>query len=175
MYVMPSDPENKTLPKLYSSPVYFIPMQPQPSKFSLALRHVLPPEQIPEGVDPNILESVILDCNEREFKDAITIMNQKKRCHDNSTGNIFQEKVKRARGGRQGYDGQAGCDFFKLGCLLCRIHPRTMFLSIFQCPDYILLCLRLCNSDHTRMLHFPNSDSCSPTSSPFSTTNSPLN
>ena len=107
MYVMPSDLENKTLPKLYSGPVYFIPMQPQPPKFSLALRHVLPPEQIPEGVDPNILESFILDCNEREFKDAITIMNRKKRRHDNSIGNVFQEKVKRARGGRQGDDGQA--------------------------------------------------------------------
>jgi hypothetical protein len=107
MYIMPSDLENKTLPKLYSGPIYFIPMQPQPPKFSLALRHVLPLEQIPEGVDPNISESFILNCNEREFKDAITIMNRKKRRHDNSIGNVFQEKVKRARGGRQGDNGQA--------------------------------------------------------------------
>jgi hypothetical protein len=106
MHFIYSDPENNTLPKLFSGPVYFIPIQPQPPKFSLALRHVLPPEQIPEGVDPNITESFGVDCNEREFNDAIVIMDRKKRRHDNSTGNVSQRKVKRARGGRQG-DGQA--------------------------------------------------------------------
>jgi hypothetical protein len=108
MHFTYSDPECNTLPKLFSGPVYFIPIQPQPPKFRLALRHLLPPEQIPEGVDPNITASFSVDCNEREFNDAIVIMNRKKRRHDNSTGNVTQGKVKRARdaSSRQG-DGRA--------------------------------------------------------------------
>jgi len=109
-----SDPENNTSARLFDGPKYFIPIQPLPPKLCLALRHVLPRDQIPPGVDPNITESFGIEYKEREFKDAIVLMNQRKRRRDNSTAEVSQEKDLRGsaskqvrRGSRQGGSGQA--------------------------------------------------------------------
>jgi hypothetical protein len=98
-----SDPENNTLARLFDGPIYFVPIQPQPPKFRLALRHLLPRGQIPPGVDPNMTESFGIEYNETEFSDAIVLMNRRKRRQENDTCGSTSKK---ARGGRQGGSGQ---------------------------------------------------------------------
>ena len=107
-----SDPENNTSARLFDGPTYFIPILPQPPKLRLALRHLLPEDQIPPGVDPNITESFGIEYKEREFKDAIVLMNRRKRLRDEEASqesDISGSASKKVRrGGRHGGSGQGG-------------------------------------------------------------------
>jgi hypothetical protein len=98
-----SDPENNTSARLFGGPKYFIPILPQPPKLCLALRHLLPKDQIPPGVDPNITEFFDIEYKEREFKDAIVLMNRRKCLRDEEVSqenDIHGSASKKARGGR---------------------------------------------------------------------------
>jgi arginine/lysine/ornithine decarboxylase len=94
------------LARWFDEPVYFIPIQLQPPRFRLALRHVIPHEQIPNGTDPNVTESFDILYTTSEFENAVASMDCKKRHRDTSTKAVSQEtnipELKRARNDRQG-------------------------------------------------------------------------
>jgi hypothetical protein len=89
--------------RLFDGPVQFVPVQASPPTFQLALRHVVPQEQIPEGIDANTIEHFPIKYDEEELGEAVGMMEKMKRLLNEANeevSNVSEPGAKKMRGSK---------------------------------------------------------------------------
>jgi hypothetical protein len=65
--------------KLFDGPVNFVPVQSEFPTFKLALRHVVPRDQIPRGIDPDTTEQFSIEYEDDDLEYAVRGTEENKR------------------------------------------------------------------------------------------------
>jgi hypothetical protein len=89
--------------RLFNGPVQFVPVQASSPTFQLALHHVVPQEQIPEGIDVNTVKHFPINYDEGKLREAVGMMEKMKRLLDEANeevSNVSKLGAKKMRGSK---------------------------------------------------------------------------
>jgi hypothetical protein len=88
----PSDPSNDVSYRLFDGPIDFVPITSPPPTFQLALCHLLPSDQIPDGTDAATVENFRIVYEHSDLEDAIYLMGELKRSREEANLNEEREE-----------------------------------------------------------------------------------
>ena len=86
--------------KLFDGPINFVPIQSPPPTFQLALRHLVPQDQMPRGIDPNTIGQFAIEYDDSDLGDAITLMEDKKCRREEVSDEVVSLESKKRKSGK---------------------------------------------------------------------------